>query len=181
MISICFAAPFDEDKGILSDGYSCEKIYSAFGEKERKRIDGISNIQSKLLSLGGLFCLKTLTDRYLDGKTELTVLRGSSGRPEFARKGIGDFNISHSASLAVAAFCSHGRIGIDIERVDRSRNIVGISERFFCSVERAYIESASDKYLAFYKLWTAKEAFLKANGVGISSLSKVDVLSDSNR
>lgn len=72
------------------------------------------------------------------------------------------------------------RIGTDIEQIDRIRDIAKRTPAFFgrCFTEReiAYIESKGvGKYASAAGLYTAKEAFSKALGTGISGFSLCDV------
>ena len=61
-------------------------------------------------------------------------------------------------------------LGIDIEQPRSRRNIQGIADHWFTKNEAAYLATlpTEQKSHAFYILWTAKEAYLKALGQGIS-------------
>lgn len=74
------------------------------------------------------------------------------------------FNISHSGTYAAVAL-SDGEVGIDIERI-REVNLK-IAEKF-SSDEREYIQSAENPQKAFFEIWTAKEAYLKKCGTGLT-------------
>ncbi len=73
------------------------------------------------------------------------------------------FNISHSENQVICGI-SNSVIGIDIEHLDRKINIKALSKRFFSVEEEIYIKNSFD----FLKIWTLKEAYLKAVGIGIS-------------
>jgi 4'-phosphopantetheinyl transferase len=78
------------------------------------------------------------------------------------------FNISHSKDLVVCAFSKLKPIGVDIEMVESNINI----EEFFAIFsddELELIKKSNDKSYTFYRLWTMKEAILKAYGKGFSS------------
>ena len=86
------------------------------------------------------------------------------------------FNLSHSQDMAVLAVGLQHPVGIDIETTTRKRSQIGIAERYFHPTEVAQLKQLADteqrKY--FFQLWTLKEAFLKATGLGIScGLDKV--------
>ncbi len=76
------------------------------------------------------------------------------------------FNISHSGDMAIAVISSK-EVGCDIER--RGRYSEAILSRCFCEDERIYVSSSADPDLAFTRIWTAKESFLKALGLGINA------------
>lgn len=103
------------------------------------------------------------------------------GRPELRRPAApADFNVTHSGPIwGVAVGCGF-RVGIDLERVRPTVDAVGIGRRFFTAAEAAWIEeeaAAAARLARFFRLWTAKEAVLKAWGVGLGGgLEKVDVL-----
>jgi 4'-phosphopantetheinyl transferase len=63
-----------------------------------------------------------------------------------------------------------GTLGLDIERADRSLAVMEIANRHFSEKEAAWLRHCSDETRAvrFTELWTLKEAFLKATGVGLS-------------
>jgi phosphopantetheinyl transferase len=79
------------------------------------------------------------------------------GRPDLA------ISISHSAGRAVAVVGSYARLGIDICAHDRGPQIRGLAPRFLSAHERTL--AASDRSAA--AVWTAKEAGLKALGLGL--------------
>ena len=80
------------------------------------------------------------------------------------------FNVSHSDAHGLIAFAPSGRLGIDVEFRRENRDFDGIAERVFGATERRAVEGAtgSDKVLLFYRLWTMKEALIKALGTGFS-------------
>jgi len=88
------------------------------------------------------------------------------------------FNLSHSRSLALCAVTVSGEIGIDVEYPRRVLKAEKILERFFSRGEREYYRSSpeAEKERAFMSLWTIKEAYSKALGMGLSSdLGNVDL------
>lgn len=79
-----------------------------------------------------------------------------------------DFNLSHSGDWAVAAF-SPGKIGIDVENRRRTNDVLAIADRYFFAKELAdMLAVAGNERESFFKLWTLKEAYIKARGEGLS-------------
>ena len=84
------------------------------------------------------------------------------------------FNVSHSTPHGLIAFASAGspcrRIGVDAEVRRAGRDFDGIAERVYSPGERAALAAAwgEDKVRLFYRLWTLKEALIKALGTGFS-------------
>jgi len=86
------------------------------------------------------------------------------------------FSLSHTRGCAACAITARASIGIDVERIDQSRPAQEIADQYFTPKEAAQLRECSDKprNTRFAELWTLKEAFLKALGVGLSgSLSSV--------
>lgn len=120
--------------------------------------------------------LRRLLARYLGTEpAALTFSTTSHGKPCLeglqARAGI-QFNLSHSAGLGVAVFSQEGPVGVDVEALRPLSDASALVARFFSRRERELFESLSEseKTAAFYRLWTRKEAWLKATGEGISEL-----------
>lgn len=79
------------------------------------------------------------------------------------------FNISHSNDYALFAFIKNKEIGIDIEKIT-DRPYMELAERFFSKLEFDLLSKLNpDKQkIGFFKIWTRKEAYLKAIGEGLS-------------
>ena len=80
------------------------------------------------------------------------------------------FSLSHAREFAAVAVACAGPIGIDVETAGRSLDSLAIAERHFAVAEAAEIARKDGKAreLGFLDLWTAKEAILKALGVGLA-------------
>lgn len=98
---------------------------------------------------------------------------GPAGKPRLADRTAPRFNIAHSGMLAVIAI-ARGDVGIDVER--RKPPVPEVTPDVFSALETRVIQSADDPLIAFYDIWTRKEALVKAKGTGLSeSLAEVDV------
>lgn len=80
------------------------------------------------------------------------------------------FNQSHSAERIMIGVTAEGRLGIDIEEVREVRYMLAIADKNFGADEAARLHAAPDheRRRLFFRLWTRKEAFLKAVGVGLT-------------
>lgn len=80
------------------------------------------------------------------------------------------FNVTHSGRHGLLAFGSTARLGVDIEERASNRHIDLLSETVFGPNERSELDSVEgqQKIAMFFKLWTVKEALVKALGVGMS-------------
>ncbi len=80
------------------------------------------------------------------------------------------FNLSHAGPHVLLAFARGQALGIDLERCDRRLSIEGIAKRFFAAREALALATLppARQREAFLRLWTHKEAVLKAIGHGLS-------------
>ncbi|GAA4214137.1 hypothetical protein GCM10022289_47310 [Pedobacter jeongneungensis] len=101
-----------------------------------------------------------ITDRILE-KIKYTKY----GRP-FIENLKADFNITHSGDVIALVTASEGKIGIDVEAINEIK--IDDFKDFFSNSEFDILEYSENRLLDFYRLWTAKEAILKADGSGLS-------------
>lgn len=78
------------------------------------------------------------------------------------------FNVSHSGSHGLVGIAPRGRLGVDIEERTLRYNLDPLVEYVLGPNEQASLalESETGKAHLFFKLWTIKEALLKALGTG---------------
>ncbi len=105
--------------------------------------------------------------------TEIRFEYLASGKPQLAAQQNPralQFNVSHSAGMALIAVGSEHRLGVDIEKIRDDVDTTALAERFFSLRERAGLQALPDhlRVPGFFACWTRKEAFLKATGDGLS-------------
>lgn len=120
--------------------------------------------------------LRILAGKYLGvAPDELTFRYGEQGKPEL--EGL-HFNISHSGDRLAAAFTIDAPLGLDIEEHSPRLHARDIAGRYFSPGEREKLETSDDEEFLrrFYRLWTAKEAVMKATALGFAlELSKIEI------
>jgi 4'-phosphopantetheinyl transferase len=128
--------------------------------------------------------LRQILGRYLDLAPEcLQFGYGNHGKPFLATAPQLQFNVSHAQGLALYAVRQTHPIGADLEQVERTlRDLEQLSERFFSAREHAELLAlpTHQRVTAFFRGWTAKEAYLKAIGTGLSQLEQVEVSLSAN-
>ena len=82
------------------------------------------------------------------------------------------FNVSHTEHHWALLINQHHAVGVDIESLHRSVDFLALAKRFFSATEIQWLERTSDKQQSFFRLWTGKEALLKASGVGLDGLDQ---------
>ncbi len=135
------------------------------------------------------FGTEALRDKYVAGRaslrlvlgdalgiapTEVRIRRGRRGRPVLANTGAAlDFNVSHTRGGAVFGVATgldpNVRIGVDVEREDRTLAADGLARKFLSGDEQTTLQGidADERRRRFLRYWTCKEAMSKATGDGL--------------
>jgi 4'-phosphopantetheinyl transferase len=82
------------------------------------------------------------------------------------------FNVSHSHEWALIAIAQDRDVGVDVEHHrPLHHDLFAIATRFFAPSEVDALRALppEDHEPAFYRIWSRKEAFIKATGQGISA------------
>ncbi len=153
-----------------------EKYYSLLAEEKKKRIDSLRFEKDKRLSVCAEMLAKKMIAKRCSVKPEnIVILTDSNGKPYVKNADI-YFNISHSGDMVACALCD-SPVGIDIEKMrevdDKLIKFVSTNEE----LEYIYAEPAV-KQQRFFEIWTAKEAYFKCVGSGITDLKSINVLDD---
>ncbi|MFM0322495.1 4'-phosphopantetheinyl transferase family protein [Caballeronia glebae] len=105
-----------------------------------------------------------------DDPARLVLEAGEQGRPFLAHPDAPDFNVSHSGDYGLIAVSRKRRVGVDIEEARADFHWRDLAPAVLADTDRREIEAMPDEAArnrAFFDCWTAKEAVLKAHGVGI--------------
>ena len=96
------------------------------------------------------------------------------GRPEIApdlNRSRLRFSLSHTRGLVACAVGIDHDLGVDVEAAqDRIANELDLAARFFAPGEVALLRGAAEDQRrdAFLRIWTLKEAYIKATGQGLA-------------
>jgi 4'-phosphopantetheinyl transferase len=99
---------------------------------------------------------------------------GENGKPSIAAEhGLPDlqFNITHTRGLVAASAAWRHPIGVDVQIFGSCSDALDLAERFFAVGEAGLVAAASELHRprVFAQLWTLKEAYIKATGLGLSA------------
>lgn len=98
----------------------------------------------------------------------LSFAEGPNGKPLLAGIPDAHVGISHSGSL-LAVYLGDTPGGVDIERMIPRPNLADIASLAFAPEEaKTLAEAGTDALVAFYELWTAREADIKREGHTLS-------------
>jgi 4'-phosphopantetheinyl transferase len=115
--------------------------------------------------------LRSILARYVPCEpAQLSFSIGKQGKPALsAGKGV-DFSLAHSGEYALVAVARRRRVGIDVERYRHGEELEGIARRYFSPHEASEFIALppEQRTIAFFLCWTRKEAFIKAQGLGLS-------------
>lgn len=147
------------------------------GPNEKGKASRYRRFQDKQAYLLG----KVLLARQLENSGYSPELLKCLSYTEFNRPFIecieADFNISHSGEYVICAFSVSQVVGVDIEKIqpvnyNDFNNILNANDN-------STIENAPDANHAFFKIWSAKEAILKADGCGlVDDIYKLEINSN---
>ncbi|UOA10701.1 4'-phosphopantetheinyl transferase superfamily protein [Methylobacter sp. S3L5C] len=124
--------------------------------------------------------LRLILAEYLDMPPEkIGYAEQAFGKPVIIVNGLEqgiEFNFSHSGDNMLVAVGLDTNIGVDIEVWNDRVDTISVTNLCFAEAERHFFwgvpKSGKDEF--FYRLWTRKESFVKAVGVGLGlDVSKV--------
>jgi len=140
-------------------------------DSERKRAERLKIPVKRELFIAGRSMLRQLLGSYLGlPPAAVKLAYGPHGKPSLTYGYPLEFNLSHSGSLAALVLSRCQPVGIDLEQIDTRRDVRALSQRFFSAAERELLAPLEGDALrcGFYRTWCAKEAFIKATGLGLS-------------
>lgn len=158
---ICYA-----DVGALEESALFQKLYERTSGRRREKIDFLRFDKDKRLSLGADALLRfALAELGLDPDEPIAEEPG--GKPYLLKRPDVRFNLSHSGSQALCAV-SANEIGCDVDAIDDVE--LSVAERVLHPEELARLMALEDaaRWRYFCRLWTLKESFMKATGLGLA-------------
>jgi 4'-phosphopantetheinyl transferase len=166
---------------ILDDG---EGVRDAKGEREFDRyLELLSQLERdrqarfrfaehRKLFLVSHVLVRTTLSRYADvAPDQWQFSQGEFGRPEVSGPEEAlrlRFNLSHTEGLAACVICRDIDCGVDVERMNRVKDLGGVARRVLTASERDDLSRREGDSLGgrFTEYWTLKEAYMKARGKG---------------
>jgi 4'-phosphopantetheinyl transferase len=151
-------------------------LHASLDAAEHARAAGFLHESDRVRFLLSHSLLRAFAAHYLGRPAAALAFElGEVGKPHMAGSDSGRlaFNMSHSGDLILLAFARSGRVGVDVEcwseRLGDPEQ-ARIAQSVFSTGEQAALAQLPEGHrrAAFYSVWTRKEAYLKATGVGIS-------------
>jgi 4'-phosphopantetheinyl transferase len=162
-----------EDQSVM-DPEILSSYQSLLSKEEKQRYERLLFRQQKkqfLVSRALLRCV--LADTLGLAPEKLVFAKNAYGKPRLAMSALPDsleFNLSHTNQLSVLALTRRGDIGVDVEYLTRKVDILKLAQRYFSQQEVDDLQALEPGGLnqRFFDLWTLKEAYIKACGMGLA-------------
>ncbi len=115
----------------------------------------------------------TLSAFFARAPQDWTFVRGAHGKPRVdSHDGSGRlcFNLSHTRGCVAVAVALDRDVGVDVERIAPDRADEEVARQLFAAAEFAALcdEPKAGRAEAFFDVWTLKEAYIKAVGLGVA-------------
>ncbi|MBV8806534.1 MAG: 4'-phosphopantetheinyl transferase superfamily protein [Sinobacteraceae bacterium] len=147
---------------------------SLLNEEECARLERFAFEYLKLEYLATRALCRTVLSAYASVSPAHWQFEANSyGRPEIATSGTPAplrFNLSNARSLVACVVTREVDAGIDVEELDRRGETVSIANHYFSPLELHALHALPPERQRhrFFELWTLKESYIKARGMGLS-------------
>ncbi len=163
--------------------FDADKMLTLLSDAERQRADKLKIKAKRVQFINARAVLRELLSRFLVETRPESILfnYGEHGKPGINHTHMGkqiEFNLSHSGHYALYAFTLNNIVGVDIEEMSSTIELRSLAFRSFSQQEFAVLQEldTESQFAAFYRCWTRKEAFIKAEGTGVGlGLGKITV------
>lgn len=155
---------FDADAGSLREFVGRNK--QRLAPQDHSQVEQFSHSQAKLRFQAGRILLRYLFAESFK-QPAIEIFQTKFGKPFVVNDSLFEFNISHTDEYVGVAISSGTAIGVDLESSLRKNNVMRIADRYFTNQENIDIRLSIDPQKYFYQLWTLKEAYTKAKGMGL--------------
>jgi 4'-phosphopantetheinyl transferase len=162
------------------DQYNLKSLWESLSQNEKRRASQFIFSKDKMKFIFTRGLLRKVLASYLGlSPKQLRFNYQAHGKPEIhpsQNKSCIQFNVSHSKNGILFAITNGMPVGIDIEYCRKDIDFLPIAKNFFHEDENVLLNQleSAQKELAFFYIWTQKEAILKAQGIGLTQqLSKL--------
>ena len=156
-----------------------EEYYRFLGKERIEKVERLKRIVNKKQSIACGMLINDIVLNKAAGGRDAEYSVDEYGKPHVICNGEDEiyFNVSHSGSYAILAIGKND-IGIDIQDISKT-NLVIVDRCFSENEKKRLLCAKSSRLDAVYtSVWSGKESYVKALGIGIrTDLSKVDLQS----
>lgn len=156
------------DLGNLPESNLAQLAY--LNSLEQERADRLQHPVHRQRFIAARYALRKIISHYLNtNPTSVHFGYNQHGKPYLLNDNRSlQFNLTHSQDIALYAITLDHQIGIDIEKMGE-RDHAHIAERFFSAEENLALAKLpiDEQFTSFYRIWSRKEALIKAVGKGM--------------
>ncbi len=169
-LHVWFARP-----GLIPAGQLAQQYHRLLDPSEQQRYKRFYFEPDRLNFLAAHALLRLTLSRYMPCPPELwRFAAGVHGKPELdSNAGLPSlhFNLSHTKGMVACVVALDCACGIDVEAIRPMRDLRGVAGTVFSPRELSYLDAqpAASQPDTFFSLWTLKEAYIKATGLGMSA------------
>ena len=160
-----------------------KSLKSTLSEEESQRAARFYFPEDRIRYIIAHSSLRNILSRYLNcNPDQLNFSTNEYGKPALDGHNL-EFNLSHSGEFALIAMSGEQKVGVDVERIRSDIELESMARRFFSSNEVSELMTlpSEEREIGFFNCWTRKEAYIKAQGLGLSlPLDSFDVSLTSN-
>ncbi len=145
-----------------------EALWSPLSRAERDRAERYAREDDRRRFVAGRHLIRTRLARILGcAADDVPITIGDHGRPYVA--GVPSFSLSHAGGRVLLAIADDHllRVGIDVEAIRHDIDPIALGRAICTPIEMEALRRAPDRTALFFRLWTIKEAVLKAIGRGL--------------
>ena len=149
-------------------------LLALLSEEERAKADRFAFAHDRDCFVAAHALLRaTLSDYFARPPQDWTFVTNAWGKPRIdANDGSARlcFNLSHTRGHVAVALALDREVGVDVERVAPMRADEQVARQLFAPAEFAAFqeEPEAGRAEAFFDVWTLKEAYIKAVGLGVA-------------
>lgn len=155
----------------LKKDYKEMEFHQLLSTDERIRADKFYFEKDRASFIYARALSRIISSKYLNiPPQEIQFGYSNFGKPFYKHDTQLKFNLSHSNEKLFVSFTNGHEIGSDIEYINNDFDVLEIAQNFFSKneIERLERISVKEQKRAFFRCWTRKEAFIKAEGSGLS-------------
>jgi 4'-phosphopantetheinyl transferase len=149
------------------------ELAALLDEQELRRARGIMSDDLRRRQIVASAALRLILSRQTgEPPRQIRLERTPLGKPVLAPgflSGRLSFNLTHSYEMAFYCVSSEVDVGIDAEFRSQEVRWEELGDLFLAEPEKTVLSRAKDPVGTGYRIWTAKEAFLKGLGYGIAT------------
>ncbi len=142
-----------------------DALHAVLSVKEQEKAARFHRDTDRQSSIAARGALRILLSGYAGiPAVDIEFQYSENGKPHLVPPCDIAFNLSHSGDWVVLAFGRNRNIGVDVEKIKWTADVLPIASRYFSKEEIELIKNARDTQSMFFQLWARKEAYVKACG-----------------